>query len=77
MRWWTSSGGRMWLRCLALMCGWLAAYDTPDDIQTPGSRSAVRVAGRPTAAGRAATKRENKELNGQRWERKKGRKQET
>ena len=34
------------------------------------SRSAVRVAGIPTTAGRAATKRESKELNGQRRRRK-------
>jgi len=37
----------------------------------PGSRSACEWAGGPTTAGRAATKRENKELNGQRRRRKK------
>jgi hypothetical protein len=35
-------------------------------------RSAVRVAGKPTTAGRAATKRENKELSGQRRRRRIG-----
>ena len=35
-----------------------------------GSSSAVRVAAEPTTAGRTATKRENKELDGQRGRRK-------
>ena len=35
-----------------------------------GSSSAVRVAAVPITAGRAATKRENKELDGQRGRRK-------